>query len=84
MVRRRLRWWAGQLGRTVFVAEVGNFLAVGAEDERVGGRELLAVGQVDQVTGGAAVDAGEQGQQVGRPDGCGPRAGWRRTPEPTP
>jgi hypothetical protein len=32
-----------QLGRTVFVAEVGNFLAVGAEDEQVGGKELLAV-----------------------------------------
>jgi hypothetical protein len=38
-----------------------NFLAVGAEDEQVGERELLAVGQVDEVTGGAAVYAGEQG-----------------------
>jgi len=37
------------LGRTVFVAEVGNFLAAGAEDEHVGGRELLAVVQVNQV-----------------------------------
>jgi hypothetical protein len=37
------------LGRTVFVAEVGNFLAVGIEDEQLGGRELLAAGQVLEV-----------------------------------
>ena len=30
-------WQAGQSGRTVLVAEVGNFLAVGAEDVHVGG-----------------------------------------------
>ena len=66
LLRRRLRWWAGQLGRTVFVAEIVNFLAVRVENEQVGGRELLAVGQVDQVAGGAAVDAGEEGEQVGR------------------
>jgi hypothetical protein len=32
------------LERTVFVAEVGKFLAIGIEDERLSGRELLAAG----------------------------------------
>jgi len=57
------------LGRTVFVAEVENFLAVGIEDEQLGGRELLADGQVDEFTGGSAVEAGEQGQPRPRGEG---------------
>jgi hypothetical protein len=63
----------------VFVAEVENFLAVSIEDEQLGGRELLAVGQVDQVGGGAVVDTG---QLVGRGRGFSP-VGLGRIPERT-
>ena len=75
MVRRRLRWWAGQLGRTVFVAEVGNFLAVGVKDEQLSRRELLTVGQVDQsrlpvVPGRACSASLADGAAVQRDYGC--------------
>jgi hypothetical protein len=46
---RQHREWGSWDGRLVFVAEVENFLAVSIEDEQLGGRELLAVGPVDEV-----------------------------------
>jgi hypothetical protein len=39
----------GAVGTDGFVAEIGNFLAAGIADEQLGGKESLAVGQVDDV-----------------------------------
>jgi hypothetical protein len=39
-------------------------LAVLVEDKQVGCRELLTVGEADQVGDGAVIDGGQDGQQV--------------------
>ena len=48
---------AGPLAMTVLLAGGGGLV----DDEPVGGRHVLVVGQVEQVVDGAFVDAGQQG-----------------------
>src|SRR5216683_3383662 len=55
---RGLACWAG-------VPAGGLVPAVFLQDEEVGWGEVLAVGEVDEVEDGGAVDAGERGEKVG-------------------
>src|SRR5260370_15207437 len=57
---------------TVLLAGGGGLV----DDEPVGRGHVLVVGQVEQVVDGALVDAGQQGQQVGRGPAPGRLGAW--------